>query len=128
MRDLDEILMVEPFTEREIQILTLMEQGCSNKDISEKLYITLDTVKWYNKRIYSKLGVQSRTQAIARARSMRLLDMGHDKPTEQGAVARHNLPLQLTSFIGRQKVIEDIQTFLHDKRLITLCGPPGTGK
>jgi LuxR family maltose regulon positive regulatory protein len=67
--------LVEPLTPRELEILQLISQGLSNKDIAEKLVIALNTVKRHTSNIYSKLGVKSRTQAIARARELGLVPL-----------------------------------------------------
>jgi LuxR family maltose regulon positive regulatory protein len=48
-------------------------QGCSNREIGERLSLALDTVKGHNRRIFGKLGVQRRTEAVARARDLGLL-------------------------------------------------------
>jgi LuxR family maltose regulon positive regulatory protein len=60
-------------TSRELDVLHLISQGFSNKDIAEKLVIALNTVKRHISSIYSKLDVKSRTQAVARARELGLL-------------------------------------------------------
>ncbi len=59
---------------REIEILKLIDQGHSNKEIARALSISVDTVKWYLKSIFNKLCVARRGQAIAEARRLRLLD------------------------------------------------------
>ena len=60
-------------TEREVEILGLAANGLTNRDIAEELVLSTGTVKWYLSQIYSKLGVSSRTQAIARGRELGLL-------------------------------------------------------
>jgi LuxR family maltose regulon positive regulatory protein len=65
--------LLEPLTERELEILRLLVRGLSNQDIARELVITVGTVKSHVNHIYGKLGVQSRTQAIARAHSLKLL-------------------------------------------------------
>jgi len=65
--------MIEPLSQRELEILKLIAQGLSNREIGERLFLALDTVKGHNRRIYDKLQVQSRTEAIARARELGLL-------------------------------------------------------
>ena len=65
--------MVEPLSQRELEILQLVAQGLSNREISERVFLALDTVKGHNRRTYDKLQVQSRTEAIARARELGLL-------------------------------------------------------
>jgi LuxR family maltose regulon positive regulatory protein len=63
----------EPLSQRELEILRLIAQGLSNREISQRLFLALNTVKGHNQKIYSKLQVQSRTEAIARARELDLL-------------------------------------------------------
>ena len=65
--------ILEPLSPRELEILKLIAQGLSNREISERLFLALDTVKGHNRRIFDKLQVQSRTEAIARARELGLL-------------------------------------------------------
>jgi LuxR family transcriptional regulator, maltose regulon positive regulatory protein len=65
--------LVEPLSQRELEILNLITQGLSNLEIGERLFLALDTVKGHNRRIFDKLEVQSRTEAIARARKLGLL-------------------------------------------------------
>lgn len=60
-------------TSREIEILGLIAAGHSNREIAETLVLSLGTVKWYVNQVYSKMGVASRTQAIARGRELGLL-------------------------------------------------------
>jgi len=64
---------VEPLSAREVRVLTLLSQGLSNKEAAAKLYLSVRTVKWYTSNIYAKLGVSSRTQAIAKARQLEIL-------------------------------------------------------
>lgn len=61
-------------TGREAEILGLVAGGMTNRDIAETLYLSTGTVKWYLSQVYSKLGVNNRTQAVARARELSLLD------------------------------------------------------
>jgi LuxR family maltose regulon positive regulatory protein len=63
----------EPLTERELEVLRLIAAGHSNAEIAKALVIALSTVKTHTNTIFSKLGVASRTQAVARARDLRLL-------------------------------------------------------
>src|SRR5260221_4134132 len=89
----------EQLTPRELDILRLIAEGLSNQGIAERLFISVGTVKWYLKQIYGKLHVSSRTQAIAAARTLNLLDTKSDQL--EPVVPRHNLPLQSTPFVGR---------------------------
>ena len=65
--------LVEPLTEREIEVLQQIAAGLSNQAISDKLIIALGTVKAHTASIYGKLGVRSRTQAVARAQELHLI-------------------------------------------------------
>jgi len=65
---------VEPLSEREIEVLCLIAAGCSNAEIGQRLYIAIGTVKRHINNIYGKLGAESRTQAIAKARTLGLLE------------------------------------------------------
>jgi LuxR family maltose regulon positive regulatory protein len=65
--------MVEPLSERELEVLRLVAQGLSNREISLRLFLALNTVKGHNQKIFNKLQVQSRTEAVARARELGLL-------------------------------------------------------
>ncbi|MGP0585615.1 LuxR C-terminal-related transcriptional regulator [Paenibacillus timonensis] len=65
---------IEPLSQREMEVLQLIAEGLSNREIAEKLYLALDTVKGHNRRIYEKLHAQRRTEAIARARELNLIN------------------------------------------------------
>ena len=64
---------IEPLSPRELEVLRLIAQGLSNDEIGKRLFLALDTVKGHNRRIYDKLNVQRRTEAVARARELGLL-------------------------------------------------------
>jgi LuxR family maltose regulon positive regulatory protein len=66
--------LIEPLSERELEVLRLIAAGLSNAEIAQELIITVGTVKRHINHIYGKLDVRSRTQAIAKARELRLLD------------------------------------------------------
>jgi LuxR family transcriptional regulator, maltose regulon positive regulatory protein len=65
--------LIEPLSQRELEVLQLIAQGLSNDEIGKRLFLALDTVKGHNRRIYDKLQVQRRTEAVARARELGLL-------------------------------------------------------
>jgi LuxR family maltose regulon positive regulatory protein len=65
--------LLDPISDRELEVLQLIAGGLSNKEIAEKLFIALNTVKTHTKNINSKLGVNSRTRAVARAKELGLL-------------------------------------------------------
>jgi len=65
--------LVEPLTERELEILRLIADGLSNQAIADQLVIAVSTVKRHINNLFGKLAVQSRTQALVRARELQLL-------------------------------------------------------
>jgi LuxR family transcriptional regulator, maltose regulon positive regulatory protein len=65
--------MAEPLSPRELEVLGLIARGLSNHEICDRLFLALDTVKGHNRRIFEKLQVQRRTEAIARALELGLL-------------------------------------------------------
>lgn len=65
--------LAEPLTDREREVLRLIAAGHSNAEIAKALVIALSTVKTHTNTIFGKLGVASRTQAVARARDLRLI-------------------------------------------------------
>jgi len=65
--------LVEPLTDRELEVLRQLAQGCTDKKIAENLVIARETVHKHLKNIYGKLDVHSRTEAVARAYDLKLL-------------------------------------------------------
>ena len=63
----------ETLSDREIEVLRLIAEGLTNREIADRLFISLTTVKTHTSNIYSKLGVNSRTQALVRARAQGFL-------------------------------------------------------
>jgi len=65
--------LIEPLSSRELEVLHLIAQGLTNREISERLYLALDTIKGHNRRIFGKLGVKNRAQAINKAISLHII-------------------------------------------------------
>jgi LuxR family maltose regulon positive regulatory protein len=65
--------LTEPLSQRELEVLQLIAEGLSNREISERLFLALITVKGHNRNIFRKLQVRRRTEAVARARKLGLL-------------------------------------------------------
>jgi LuxR family transcriptional regulator, maltose regulon positive regulatory protein len=65
--------LIEPLTQRELEVLHLLAEGLSNREIAARLFLALDTVKGHNRRIFGKLEVNKRGDAVARARELGLL-------------------------------------------------------
>jgi LuxR family maltose regulon positive regulatory protein len=65
--------MVEPLSPRELEVLRFIEQGLSNQEIADRLFLAVSTVKGYTRTLFDKLQVQRRTEAVVRARELGLL-------------------------------------------------------
>jgi LuxR family maltose regulon positive regulatory protein len=72
-KSVDHPVLIDPLTERELDVLRLIAEGNSNQEIAEKLVVTMGTVKAHVSHIYTKLDVRSRTQAILKADELHLL-------------------------------------------------------
>lgn len=123
--------LLTPLVKRELEILRLLAEGCSNREIADKLFLTVETIKWYNKQIFSKMGVSSRTQAIARANELNLFD-APETASFAPVPSRppNNLPIEHAPFIGRTRELQEVSALVADPtcRLVTLVGPGGIGK
>jgi predicted ATPase/DNA-binding CsgD family transcriptional regulator len=119
---------IEPFNSRELEVLHLLSDGLSNREIAEKLYLSIDTIKWYNKQLYIKLGVSNRTQAAKKAAELKLLETNQIFSTQEKGHAAGNLPAQISSYVGRKREIGEIRELLRKNRLVTLTGVGGSGK
>ncbi len=128
MSDISESPLIEPLTPREREILGLLADGLTNREIADRLYLSHETIKWYNKQLYGKLGVSNRTQAAAMAQDHVLEESQEPAFSRQAAQAKHDLPAPLTSFVGRQRELDELASLLKQSRLLTLTGPAGTGK
>ncbi len=137
--------LVELLTPREQEVLKLIIEGKSNRQISDKLTIELTTVKWYVTQIYRKLNVRSRVQAIVRARELDLIVDG--RAAADSAVSRISaLPepenpykglqaFQIADeqdFFGREKLTQKLLSRLGQdgdfSRFLAVIGPSGSGK
>jgi LuxR family maltose regulon positive regulatory protein len=65
--------LAEPLSSRELEVLALIAEGLTNQEIAARLYLSLHTVKAHTRNIYAKLGVSSRTQAVAKGRALGVL-------------------------------------------------------
>jgi serine/threonine protein kinase/energy-coupling factor transporter ATP-binding protein EcfA2 len=136
--------VVELLTQREQEILQLIIEGLSNKEIAQKLVITLSTVKWYVGQIYDKLGVRSRVQAIVRARELNLIVQGNE-PVSPFAVATEDFQPENPykglrafqaadnqDFFGREKLTAKLLKRMAETvefgRFLAVVGPSGSGK
>ncbi|MFO7171149.1 MAG: LuxR C-terminal-related transcriptional regulator, partial [Chloroflexota bacterium] len=121
----DEAPPPERLHERETAILQRLAAGMTDQQIADDLHLSLHTVKWYNRQLYGKLGVRSRTQAIAHAQGLGLLSGdGAAPPPAPGAP----LPVPAAPFIGRARERAEVRRLLDGARLLTLTGAGGAGK
>ena len=74
-REAAQAQLVEPITDREMEVLRLLADGLSNREIAHTLFITVNTVKNHLRNIYGKLGVNSRTQAVRVAQELGVLEL-----------------------------------------------------
>lgn len=123
--------LIESLTPRELSILRLLGEHQSNKEISAQLHLSINTVKWYARQIFGKLGVDNRRQAIKRAQILGILKKNSEEFIQQPITyAQGNLPSPLTPFIGRDDELTYLTSILTQPstRLVTLIGPGGIGK
>jgi len=119
---------VKTFSPRELEVLQFISDGLSNREIAQKLYLSIETIKWYNKQMFMKLGVKNRTQAANKAVKLHLLNPKQDFQKQERIPIAGNLPSQLTSYVGREKEIGEIKKLLRNNRLVVLTGAGGSGK
>ena len=65
--------LIEPLSEREIEVLQLIAEGLTNREIAVRLFLSVNTVKVHSRNIYGKLGAHNRTEAAARAQALGIL-------------------------------------------------------
>ena len=140
--------VVELLTLREQETLSYIISGMSNREIADKMTVTLSTVKWHISQLYKKLEVRSRVQAIVRARELNLVIDGFNQQITSQAtkIADISLPepdnpykglyaFQTTDaqdFFGRQDLtdllIKRMTSTDAYRRFLAVVGPSGSGK
>ena len=117
-----------PLSQRERDILALLAEGLSDREIANRLFLAYSTVKWHNRQIFNKLGVDSRRQAVERATAGGLLRPPTALPPP--AASTRKFPAALTPFIGRLGELKALNRLLNHPhtRLVTLLAPGGMGK
>jgi LuxR family maltose regulon positive regulatory protein len=65
--------LLDPLSDRELEVLRLLAAGMSNREIGDRLFVAVNTIKTHLRNIYGKLYVRNRTQAMARAQELNLL-------------------------------------------------------
>jgi predicted ATPase/DNA-binding CsgD family transcriptional regulator len=114
----------ENLTWREQDVLVLLAERLSNREIADQLHVAESTVKDYVGKILSKLYVKNRREAVERAKALGLLEHKQKK----GETSPTNLPAESSLFIGRRDELTAIKQRLQETRLLTLTGPGGIGK
>ncbi|HEX9132004.1 MAG TPA: FxSxx-COOH system tetratricopeptide repeat protein, partial [Ktedonobacteraceae bacterium] len=125
--------------EREQEILQRLSTGLSDQQIADELFLSLNTVKWYNRQIYSKLGVKSRTQAVAYAKELGLLEHGFSTSPQAGSGATLSMQTLLSLgrnpfFLGREEVLARLRRQFQAGQTKAfsqpqaICGLGGVGK
>ena len=133
----------EPLNQREVEILQLISEGLTNREIAQKLFLAIETIKWYNKQIYSKLGVSGRIQAASVARQYGLLRATVVPGNQEEVPLRYTLQVphffqktfavEKAPFVARQQELTMLNTYL-DRSLtgltsfIFVTGEAGRGK
>lgn len=117
-------LILDELTWREQEVLLLLADRLTNREIADQLHLAESTVKDYVGNILSKLYVKNRRQAVERAATLGLLDDGQ----KSLRLPKTNLPAEPTPFVGRKVELAEIKKLLGETRLLTLTGPGGIGK
>lgn len=142
--------VIEQLTLREQEILAMITQGLSNRDIANALVVTVGTIKWHIRQIYTKLGVRSRVQAIVRARELDLIVTGDTTadalPYPGSSEKSVALPepenpykglhafqmIDARDFFGREELIQKLIRRMQENephyRFLAIIGPSGSGK
>jgi len=143
-----ELHVIEQLTLREHEVLQLIAQGMTNREIADKLFVTVATVRWHIRQLYRTLGVRSRVQAIVRARELDLIvtdAIGSDQIANGSAttisLAEPDNPYKglrpfqagdALDFFGREafvgKLIERLSDQHRFNRFLAIVGPSGSGK
>ena len=117
-------LGIDELNWREQEILTLLAERLTNREIGDRLHLAESTIKDYVGKILSKLYVKNRREAVERAKALGLLEPNQKTVTRPATY----LPAESTQFVGRRNELVEIKHHLGETRLLTLTGPGGIGK
>jgi len=136
--------LVERLTPREQEILALIIEGKSNREIADAFVLEISTIKWHINQLYKKLKVRSRVQAIVKARELNLIADGFVQtaaPVTQTGLPEPDNPYKglraftaadEQDFFGRDRLIRSLLDRLGDRdeyaRFLAVVGPSGSGK
>ena len=111
--------------------LLLLAEGHTGPEIAKKLTIALNSAKWHTQRLYGKLRVHRKHQALVRTAELGLLAAAQSPPAatpQPRPDPQPGPPLQLTRFIGGEKEMAEVRGLLSQGRLVTLTSAGGSGK
>jgi LuxR family maltose regulon positive regulatory protein len=78
--------LIDPLSERELDVLRLLSTDLGGPEIARELVVSLNTVRSHTKKIYAKLGVNNRREAVRRAEELALLPRTRNRPPPPAAV------------------------------------------
>jgi predicted ATPase/DNA-binding CsgD family transcriptional regulator len=110
---------------REREVAELVVHGKSNRAIADALFLSERTVESHVSSIFNKLNVHSRVE-LAGAVLQGAAKVGSD--THRHHITSNNLPIQPTSFLGREHDVEEVKSLVGQHNLVTLSGAGGVGK
>jgi DNA-binding CsgD family transcriptional regulator/tetratricopeptide (TPR) repeat protein len=126
---------LEPLTSREADVLRGMVEGLTNAEIADRLVLSADTVKWYVKQLYGKLGAHSRQEAIAQAVASsltadKIASTAPNNDRESNLLIINPLPQDVSDrYIGQAEKLSQVVRLLQQRaRLISIYGRAGSGK
>ena len=117
--------LVEKLTRREYEVLELMVKAHSNREISDLLNVSIETVRTHTKRIYAKLNVSGRQEASFKAIRLGLIE----DPLDTDVSKQSNLHTTYDFFVGREADLSALaQLFARGERFVSIVGVGGMGK
>jgi predicted ATPase/DNA-binding CsgD family transcriptional regulator len=105
-------------TAREGEVLTLLADRLTNREIADRLFVSVRTVETHVSSLLAKLGAANRRELAAAGRAL----------VQTPDAQRRVLPVSLTSFVGRARELAQLEHLLDTSRLVTVVGPAGAGK
>jgi predicted ATPase/DNA-binding CsgD family transcriptional regulator len=120
----------ETLADREREIIEGLQEGLTNAEIADRLFIASSTVKWYVRQLNQKFGTSNRNEIVRYALEHSLLAEDDAPAPTSYTRAPDNLPRQTTPFVGRDSELDDIYEILDNPnvRLLTILAPGGMGK
>ena len=120
------MLALSRLSRRQLEVAGLVAEGLTNREIADRLFISVRTVEGHVDEIRSKLGFSSRAQVAAWIARRAMLRSSESDVVVSRSLG--NLPHDLTSFVGRHSELAQLDELRRATRLLTLTGPGGCGK